>query len=77
MLIHVEHGADINKENWRGETPLSIAFKIGNKDLVKYLVEHGIDINKDNMFKETPLFDIMVGLTLSLQEIVLVLIMSK
>eukprot|EP00833_Pecoramyces_ruminatium_P001633 jgi/Orpsp1_1/1175665/evm.model.c7180000054754.1 len=45
----VEHGADINKENKDGKTPLFDAFK--------YLVELGADINKKNKDGYTPLFD--------------------
>ena len=45
----VEHGADINKEGWKGKTPLFYACRSGNNDLVKYLVEHGADINKKKL----------------------------
>jgi ankyrin repeat protein len=51
----VEHGADINKENIYGETPLFYACRSGNKDIVKYLVENGADINKENDINETPI----------------------
>jgi len=37
----LEHGADINKENTLGETPLFIAYSKGNKNVVQYLVEKG------------------------------------
>ena len=37
-------------------TPLYIACKNGNINVVKYLVENGADINKKNKDKWTPLF---------------------
>ncbi|ORX85834.1 ankyrin, partial [Anaeromyces robustus] len=51
----IEHGADINKENRGGETPLFLACRSGNKNLVKYLIDLGADINKENEEGETPL----------------------
>ncbi|OUM60262.1 hypothetical protein PIROE2DRAFT_30628, partial [Piromyces sp. E2] len=41
IKILVEHGADINKENKRGETALSLAFNKGYKDIITYLIKHG------------------------------------
>jgi len=56
----IEHGVDINKEDFDGETPLFGAYKKGNEIVVEYLVDHGADINKEiiNFFfkGETPLF---------------------
>jgi len=37
----VEHGADINKPDIYGVTPLSIARRRKNGLIVKYLLEHG------------------------------------
>ena len=37
----VEHGADVNKENRIGKTPLSSARISRSSDVVKYLEEHG------------------------------------
>ncbi|KAL6632445.1 hypothetical protein U3516DRAFT_735774 [Neocallimastix sp. 'constans'] len=45
--INTKYGADINKENEDGETPLLKAFRNRNKDLVEYLIEHGGDIIKE------------------------------
>jgi len=47
----VEHGANVNKENNDGETPLFIACKFGNEIKVQYLVEHGANIKKIIMMK--------------------------
>jgi len=47
---------DINKIVFKNEEILLFdACRIGNKDLVEYLVEHGEDINKENKDGETPL----------------------
>jgi len=37
----VDHGANVNKLNHNGETPLSMATYYGNEDIINYLVEHG------------------------------------
>jgi len=42
----IKRGADINKEDISGKTPLFNACKNGNEAVVKYLVKHGADINK-------------------------------
>jgi len=49
-LVHylIEKGADLNKEDKHGMTPLFIACKNENENLVKYLIEHGADVNKEN-----------------------------
>jgi len=44
----MEYGADINKGNKNGFTPLPITCFNGHEDVVKYLVEHGANINKEN-----------------------------
>jgi len=50
----VEHGADVNKEDQDGETPLFKACSIGNEAIVKYLIKCGVDVNKRNRYNETP-----------------------
>jgi len=57
----VEKGADINKKDGFGETPLFAACNItnaneNNEKIVKYLIDHGADVNKEGMFKKTPLY---------------------
>jgi len=52
----VEKGANINKANENGETPLFISCKNGNEAIVKYLVKKGANIDKGNKDDETPLF---------------------
>ena len=52
----MEYGADINKENDVGFTPLYIACQNGHTNIIKYLVEHGADINKEDKYGETPIY---------------------
>jgi len=51
----VEHGANVNKGDKHGNTPLLIAVRGFKTDLVKCLVEHGANVNKMNINGETPL----------------------
>jgi len=48
-------GADINKGNSYGETPLLFACKNKNKKLMKYLLEHDVNVNKELKNGKTPL----------------------
>ncbi|KAL6632450.1 hypothetical protein U3516DRAFT_735779 [Neocallimastix sp. 'constans'] len=50
----VEKGANINKENKDGETPLFMAINSGNNELVKYLVKQGADISKEDYYDKIP-----------------------
>ena len=52
-----EKGADVNKENNNGQTPLFSVCTYGNSEIVKYLVEHGANVNKADKDGKTPLFD--------------------
>lgn len=60
MLI--EYGAELERRNNHGQTPLGgVAFK-GNLQLVKVLLDAGADINSDNGGGKTPLmFAAMFG----------------
>ena len=62
MLI--ENGADVDRRNDRGQTPLGgVAFK-GYEEIVALLLEHGADIDADNGGGMTPLmFAAMFGRT--------------
>lgn len=62
----IDYGADVNKENNDGDTPLLMALKLIGRDLydsvdlynlVVYLVEHGADVNKGNNDGNTPLLE--------------------
>ena len=48
---------DINKQNKNGDTPLHLAFKIGNYDIIRLLLENGANIKIKNKKGITP-FDI-------------------
>ena len=50
-------GANRNKEDRFGQTPLFDACLNGNEILVKYLVEHGADISKENSDGKTAIFN--------------------
>ena len=55
VKILVERGADMNKADNNGATPLLIASQKGHVDVVKILVERGADINKATNDGYTPL----------------------
>jgi ankyrin repeat protein len=52
----LDHGADINAvdEEYRS-TPLGLAARWGQKDMVAFLIERGADPNKSNARWSTPL----------------------
>jgi len=52
----VEHGADVNKKDKYGETPIYNACHRNNKNIIKYLVENGTNLNEENEEGETVLF---------------------
>lgn len=45
---HVKESEDIDKENIYGDTPLTLACRLGKLDFVKQLLQHGADINKES-----------------------------
>jgi len=47
-------GANINKENDRGEEPLFSSHCSGNEAIIKYLIDQGADINKINRYMRKP-----------------------
>lgn len=51
----LERGADINKRNQSGDTPLCIAAFVYYHDVIELLLEHGADIDKQNQDGQTPL----------------------
>lgn len=54
VKLFIEHGADINKENRYGHSPLMIVLK-KKESLGKFLIEKGANVNKGNYQGETPL----------------------
>ena len=55
VRVLAERGADINKANNDGATPLFIASEKGRAEVVRVLAERGVDINKANNDGESPL----------------------
>jgi ankyrin repeat protein len=49
-------GADLNKKEWRGRTPLHFAAMGENCEVVCYLLKHGCDANVLDVDLCTPLF---------------------
>lgn len=52
----LENGADINKKDKNGLTPLLVACKWNYLKSIKILLEHGANVNLMNVNRETPLF---------------------
>lgn len=52
ISIFMQLGADISHENARGETALSEAIKIGNRQMIEFLIEKGALLNAINKYDE-------------------------
>lgn len=55
----VEKGANVNKPDPKNDenTPLFVAVKSSNTEILKYLIQHNADVNKANKYGETPLIE--------------------
>jgi hypothetical protein len=62
MQILLDNGADINKRDGMGSTPLYYACHglYLDLDFIKYLVEHGSEINIEDSHKKRSLIDVVV-----------------
>jgi ankyrin repeat protein len=51
----IDLGAQINEQNYAGQTPLTAAIAANNRVQVKLLIQNGADVNLANRADETPL----------------------
>ncbi len=56
IALLVKQGADINRPDTNGDTPLHLAVKKGYRVLVKLLITHGAEINSLDAGGHTPLW---------------------
>jgi hypothetical protein len=52
----IKHGADVNKKNSGGDTPLIVAINRGNEEMVRLLIKNGADANTVGWSKANPLY---------------------
>ena len=57
----VTRGADVNRPNCRGSTPLMGVAYSGHLDIVKYLTKQGANVNAENLTGNTPLCAAAMG----------------
>jgi ankyrin repeat protein len=55
VRLLLDCGANVNGEDFRGRSPLSLAASVGHEGIVRLLLERGADINKANSWGESPL----------------------
>lgn len=53
----IRAGADPNKTNFDGRSPLHIAASKGHEDIVLFLIQEGVDVNISDNFGNTPLLE--------------------
>jgi uncharacterized protein len=76
VKLFVENGADVNKANAQGWTPLMTAARVGDREIMAYLIDQGADIRARTADGTTALrtasnygwTDIVVWLTMMLEE---------
>ena len=55
VALLITAGADVNKADEEGETPLVVASRLGHTETVKLLIEKGADVNRADEDGSTPL----------------------
>ncbi|XVE89333.1 hypothetical protein DITRI_Ditri19aG0193600 [Diplodiscus trichospermus] len=55
----IRAGADPNKTDYDGRSPLHLAASKGHEDIAIFLIQHGIDINLKDKFGNTPLLEVI------------------
>ncbi|PWA53533.1 Ankyrin repeat-containing protein [Artemisia annua] len=53
----IRAGADPNKKNFDGRTPLHLAASKGHEDITLFLIQEGVDVNTSDNFGNTPLLE--------------------
>ncbi|XAR58128.1 hypothetical protein NMG60_11026523 [Bertholletia excelsa] len=53
----IRAGADPNKTDYDGRTPLHLAASRGHEDITRFLIQAGVDINISDKFGNTPLLE--------------------
>ncbi|CAH9114440.1 unnamed protein product [Cuscuta epithymum] len=53
----VRAGADFNKKDYDGRSPLHLAASRGYEDITLYLIQEGVDLNAQDNFGNTPLLE--------------------
>ncbi|XP_059307226.1 potassium channel SKOR-like isoform X2 [Lycium ferocissimum] len=57
----IRAGADPNKKDYDGRSPLHLAASRGYEDITLYLIQEGVDINAPDKFGNTPLLEAIKG----------------
>ena len=52
----IDHGADVNKQDARKQTPLWVSAEEGHKDICEVLIQNGASVGKEDASQRTPLW---------------------